>query len=99
MNLKDLNERQLKEFLGVTNKLADAMQANRATNNFSDDEGARERSLAEAEQSAKDYARQRSVGGTHPSRDGHLSPAERKIADETRNWIARQKKRGWWGQK
>jgi hypothetical protein len=98
MNLKNLNESELKEFLANTNKLADVMQASRATNFSGDDTDNRSREpmLRDAERSAKDYARQRATGGAHPSRDAHLSPDERKIADETRAWIARQKKRGWW---
>jgi hypothetical protein len=94
MNFNDLNNEQLKEILGNVNKLADVMEA---TNKFSaDDDARRRRTLDDAERSAKDYARQRATGGAHPSRDGHLPPEERKIADETRAWIARQKKRGWW---
>jgi hypothetical protein len=97
MNFKEMNQSQLKEILGSVNKLADVMQGNRATNNFSaDDDARRRRTLDDAERSAKDYARQRATGGAHPARDAHLPPEERKIADETRAWIARQKKRGWW---
>ena len=99
MNLKNLNESELKEFLANTNKLADVMQGNRATN-FSGDDAAdnrrREPTLTDAEKSAKDYARRRATGGVHPSREEHLSKDEKTIVEETKAWIEKKKKQGWW---
>ncbi len=95
MNLKNLNESELKEFLANTNKLADVMQASRATD-FSGDDAAHQKDLDEAERGARAYAKNRNAGGgTMPSHEAHLSNDEKTIADQTRAWIARQKKRGW----
>jgi hypothetical protein len=98
MNFKQMNQSELKEFLDITNKLADVMQGKRATN-FSaadDDDARRRRTLDDAEKSAKDYARQRATGGTMPSRDAYLLPEEKTIADQTREWLEKKKKMGWY---
>ncbi len=99
MNLKNLNESELKEFLANTNKLADVMQASRATDFSGDDTDNRSREpmLRDAERSAKDYARRRATGGVHPSREEHLSKDEKTIVEETKAWIAKKKRLGWWG--
>lgn len=100
MNLKNLNEDQLQRFLGGVNKLADAMNANKASSFSGDDDARTRRTLEDAERSARAYAKNRNAGGgTMPSRDADLSKEEKTIADETRAWIARQRKRGWWGNK
>jgi hypothetical protein len=95
MNFNDLNNEQLKEILDNVNKLADVMQASRATN-FSGDDAAHQKDLDEAERGARAYAKNRNAGGgTMPSHEAHLPNDEKIIVEETRNWIARQKKRGW----
>jgi hypothetical protein len=100
MNFKEMNQSQMKEILDLTNKLADAMmQAKRVTNNFSANEDARHKAaLDEAERSAREYAKNRNAGGgIMPSRDADLSEQDKAIRDQTKNWITRQKRRGWWG--
>ena len=96
-NLNGLNESQLKQILDGVERLADSI--NRAAGFTGKDDARSQAALEDAERSARDYAKARNAGGTMPSRDAHLSNEEKSIADETRAWIARQRKRGWWGGK
>lgn len=97
-NFNGLNEAQLSQLLNGVNKLADAMNANKASS-FSGNDATRPSDLDEAERSAREYAKSRAKGGTMPRHESGISNEEKSIADETRAWIARQRKRGWWGNK
>jgi hypothetical protein len=97
-NFNGLTEAQLKQLLNGVERLASMLEVkNFSTGNRSDAD--RQKYLDEAERDAKAYAKARATGGTMPNRDAHLSHEEKTIADETRAWIARQRKRGWWGNK
>lgn len=83
---------QLTAVLAFTNQLSDEAKR-RASFAASNDAITDEQAIADAKKQAEEFVRARNLKGTHPRSSIDMTEEEKKIAHDTRAWVARKDKR------